>query len=120
MMSISFLGTPHILTYSAHPVQEINESYSGMHDVRTADSYCLRHPNSSALESRPVQSITVRYIPVQTTYSPDGRILIVFSSAKTMYCLRFGKQGEDSKEQWHQTDTPGVRDIIINENHSLE
>ena len=60
-----------------------------------------------------MQSISVRYIPVQTVYSPDGRILIVFSSAKVMYCLRFGKQTEDSKPQWYQAETlEGVRNII--------
>ncbi|KAK7695381.1 hypothetical protein QCA50_000016 [Cerrena zonata] len=60
-----------------------------------------------ARQSRPVQVMAVRYIPVQTAYSPDARILTVFSNAKTMYCLRYGNQGEDLKEQWYQTDIPG-------------
>lgn len=57
--------------------------------------------------------MAVRYIPVQTAYSPDARILTVFSNAKTMYCLRYGNQGEDLKEQWYQTDIPGVRNILV-------
>ena len=80
--------------------------------VRATWDVCS-NSDTQVSESRPVQSISVRYIPVQTVYSPDGRILIVFSSAKVMYCLRFGKQNEDSKPQWYQAETlEGVRNII--------
>jgi hypothetical protein len=108
MMSITSLGTRHILTYFAHQAKRIDGSYSGMHGV------CLalipsQKPIDSRSESRYIQQCPVKISPVQTSYSPDGRSLLFASAGHQLFFMTLGKEGEETKEQWHVSDKDAVR-----------
>ncbi|KAF9266308.1 WD40 repeat-like protein [Marasmius fiardii PR-910] len=53
-----------------------------------------------ARQSRNIQQISLKSTPIYTTYSPDGRTIMISSMGNTVSFLTFGKEGEDSKEQW--------------------
>ncbi|KAG7097347.1 hypothetical protein E1B28_004702 [Marasmius oreades] len=57
-----------------------------------------------ARQSRYIQQIASKSAPNYTTYSPDGRTIMICSTANHTSFLSFGKEVEDSKEQWRPTD----------------
>ncbi|CAL1700477.1 unnamed protein product [Somion occarium] len=71
-----------------------------------------------ARQSRYVQSLTVRFSPVQTTYSPDGRTLLVTSTGRSMYYLTYGKKEGDEKEQWYLSDSQPIPATTAIFNHT--
>ena len=59
-------------------------------------------------ESRHVQQIQLKLAPVQLSYSPDGKTILYTTTNRNLGVLRFGKEGEEAKEQWRVADTNGV------------
>lgn len=57
-------------------------------------------------ESRYVQQLPLKNTSpaVQMNYSPDGRVLLYSTSVKYMHYLTYGKEGDETKEQWHSND----------------
>ncbi|KAJ7119486.1 WD40-repeat-containing domain protein [Mycena epipterygia] len=61
-----------------------------------------------ARQSRYTQQCTAKVSPVQTNYSPDGRSLLYTSVGHQLFFLTFGKQTEDSKEAWYNSEKSPV------------
>lgn len=59
-------------------------------------------------ESRYIQQIALKVSPVQTNYSPDGRALLYTSAGHQLFFMTFGKESEESKEQWSLFEKDGV------------
>ncbi|KAJ8086981.1 hypothetical protein PM082_005806 [Marasmius tenuissimus] len=57
-----------------------------------------------ARQSRYTQQIALRAAPNYSTYSPDGRTIMVCSTTNHTTFLSFGKEPEESKEQWKLMD----------------
>lgn len=113
-MWITFLGIQPIQTCSALQVRKIAESFSGTRDVCFAlylGPWFLKQ--SVYLESRHVQQLALKFAPVYTNYTPDGRSLIASSSNSQMYTFTYGKFGEDIKEQWRLSDKEPVRLVVL-------
>ncbi|KIK67706.1 hypothetical protein GYMLUDRAFT_256545 [Collybiopsis luxurians FD-317 M1] len=77
-----------------------------------------------ARQSKCVQQIPLKFGPIYTNYSPDGRTLVCSSSAHQMYIFAYGKTGEETKEQWRLSDKDpvgsSINNIHQNENSSNE
>ncbi|KAI0638425.1 WD40 repeat-like protein [Trametes polyzona] len=60
-------------------------------------------------QSRPLQQVpaNLKLAPSQLNYSPDGRTIIYTTTTRQMYVLTYGKEGEETKEQWHHSDMGG-------------
>ncbi|TFK43802.1 WD40-repeat-containing domain protein [Crucibulum laeve] len=54
-----------------------------------------------ARQSRYTQQCSLKQSPVQTSYSPDGRALLYASAGHQLFFMTLGKEGEETKEQWH-------------------
>ncbi|KAF9464836.1 WD40-repeat-containing domain protein [Collybia nuda] len=61
-----------------------------------------------ARQSRYIQQCSLKVSPVQTSYSPDGRALLYASAGHQLFFLTLGREGEETKEQWH----PSERDVV--------
>jgi len=61
-----------------------------------------------ARQSRHAQQLALKFAPVYTNYTPDGRSLIASSSNSQMYTFTYGKFGEEIKEQWRLSDKEPV------------
>lgn len=61
-----------------------------------------------ASESRYTQQCTAKVSPVQTNYSPDGRSLLYTSVGHQLFFLTFGKQTDDSKDAWYNSEKSPV------------
>ena len=46
---------------------------------------------------------------MQLNYSPDGKVLLYTTIHKSMYLMRYGKEGDDAKEQWHNNEKDMVK-----------
>ncbi|EIN11000.1 WD40 repeat-like protein [Punctularia strigosozonata HHB-11173 SS5] len=57
-----------------------------------------------ARQSRHTQAISLRFSPLWTDYSPDGRTLLYVSAGHSLYFLEYGSVGDDPKEKWHTSD----------------
>ncbi|KAG6832187.1 hypothetical protein H0H92_004919 [Tricholoma furcatifolium] len=55
-------------------------------------------------ESRYVQQCSTKVAPAQTNYSPDGRSLLYTSPNHIIFFLELGKESEEIKETWRQSD----------------
>ena len=55
-----------------------------------------------------MQSLQLKVQPTQLTYSPDGRTVLFITSATLLNGLTYGKQGDETKEQWHTWDKEPV------------
>ncbi|KDQ64417.1 hypothetical protein JAAARDRAFT_28046 [Jaapia argillacea MUCL 33604] len=62
-----------------------------------------------ARQSRLTQQCAVKVSPVQTSYSPDGRVLLYVSSGHQVFSMTYGKEGDDPKQQWHIHD----KDVVM-------
>ncbi|THV08239.1 WD40 repeat-like protein [Dendrothele bispora CBS 962.96] len=71
-----------------------------------------------ARQSRNIQSISLKASPVFTTYSPDGKSLIFASTMNQLYCMNYGKDKEDGKEQWRMSDQEVVLGSTAIFNHA--
>jgi hypothetical protein len=60
-------------------------------------------------ESRYTQQCSLKVSPVQTSYSPDGRALLYASAGHQLFFMTLGKEGEETKEQWHPSERDAVR-----------
>jgi len=72
------------------------------------DSHKKKPPIDSRSESRYIQQCPVKISPVQTSYSPDGRSLLFASAGHQLFFMTLGKEGEETKEQWHVSDKDAV------------
>ncbi|OBZ70055.1 THO complex subunit 3 [Grifola frondosa] len=59
-------------------------------------------------QSRHVQLCQSKVSPVMTTYSPDGRTILFTSTGRHLHVLTYGKEGEETKEQWHISDRDSI------------
>ncbi|KAI0057557.1 WD40 repeat-like protein [Artomyces pyxidatus] len=57
-----------------------------------------------ARQSRHIQQITLKILPVQTNYSPDGKTLLYVSAGHQLLFMTYGQEGDEPKEQWHTVD----------------
>ena len=73
------------------------------------DSHTKKKPIDSRSESRYIQQCPVKISPVQTSYAPDGRSLLFASAGHQLFFMTLGKEGEETKEQWHVSDKDAVR-----------
>jgi hypothetical protein len=115
-MSIMYHGIRHTQNYSAHQVKRTGESCFGMQDV-CDDIFCLVYrviDPSMTLESRYLQQCSLKVSPVQTSYSPDGRALLYASAGHQLFFMTLGKEGDETKEQWHTSDKDAVRVSTLN------
>ncbi len=64
---------------------------------------------SLVVESRHVQQVNLKVAPSQLNYAPDGKTILYTTTNRLMYVLTYGKEGDDTKDQWHQADIGGVR-----------
>jgi hypothetical protein len=121
MMSIMYHGIRHTRNYSVHPVKRIEESYFGMQDVRTDVLYLVYHVINSSVtpESRYLQQCPLKVSPVQTSYSPDGRALLYASAGHQLFFMTLGKEGDETKEQWHLSEKDAVRVSALSLSHPL-
>lgn len=62
----------------------------------------------NVLESRYVQSLQLKVQPAQLNYSPDGKTVLFTTSLKLLNGLTYGKQGDETKDQWHLWDKESV------------
>lgn len=60
-------------------------------------------------ESRYLQQCSLKVSPVQTSYSPDGRALLYASAGHQLFFMTLGKEGDETKEQWHLSEKDAVR-----------
>ncbi|KAF7792851.1 hypothetical protein EIP86_003952 [Pleurotus ostreatoroseus] len=69
-----------------------------------------------ARQSRPLQTMTLKTPPIQTTYSPDGKSLLYTTTSRQMFSLTYGKENEEVKDSWHLTnrDPLNVSRVIFN------
>ncbi|KAL6309854.1 WD40-repeat-containing domain protein [Sparassis latifolia] len=70
-----------------------------------------------ARQSRYIQQCQLKVSPVQTNYSPDGRTILYTSAGKQMFVLAYGKEGDESKEQWHLSDKDPIMASTATFNH---
>lgn len=66
-----------------------------------------------ARQSRYIQQCPVKISPVQTSYSPDGRSLLFASAGHQLFFMTLGKEGEETKEQWHVSDKDAIGSTAI-------
>ncbi len=59
-------------------------------------------------ESRHVQQIQLKLAPVQLNYSPDGKSILYTTTNKVLGSLTFGREGEETKDQWRVADMSRV------------
>lgn len=64
-------------------------------------------------ESRHVQQLQLKFSPMQLNYSPDGKTILYTTTSRTLGALTYGREGEETKDQWHVTTisdpaSPGV------------
>lgn len=59
-----------------------------------------------ARQSKPTHTINLKYTPVQLVYSPDASTILSVSSLYKLFILTYGKDGEDSPEQWRVRPSP--------------
>lgn len=62
-----------------------------------------------ARQSRYLQQCSLKVSPVQTSYSPDGRALLYASAGHQLFFMTLGKEGDETKEQWHLSEKDAVR-----------
>ena len=55
-----------------------------------------------------MQSLQLKVQPAQLNYSPDGKTVLFTTSLKLLNGLTYGKQGDETKEQWHLWDKESV------------
>lgn len=110
-MSIIFRGIRHTQNYFVHRVKRIGELYFGMRGVRTdmLDLVYRVIDLSITPESRYLQQCSLKVSPVQTSYSPDGRALLYASAGHQLFFMTLGKEGDETKEQWHLSEKDAVR-----------
>ncbi|THH19905.1 hypothetical protein EW146_g1344 [Bondarzewia mesenterica] len=65
-------------------------------------------PSFLFTESRHTQQRTLKVSPVQTNYSPDGKSLLYVSAGHQVFFMTYGKEADDAKEQWTNTDKEGL------------
>ena len=68
----------------------------------TACVLLLRHSDGHSwrtIETRPTQTLSLKFSPARTSYSPDGRVLLVVASNNTIYIYGLRKN-DDGKETW--------------------
>jgi len=70
-----------------------------------------------ARQSRHVQQIQLKVSPVQLNYSPDGRTVLYTSSGKQLFVLRYSKEGDETKEQWHLSERDPVCPSLLTAVH---
>ena len=70
-------------------------------------SVCISYMRRSS-ESRPLQTMTLKTPPLQTTYSPDGKSLLYTTTSRQMFSLTYGKENEEVKDSWHLTNRDPV------------
>ncbi|KAI0774515.1 WD40 repeat-like protein [Fomes fomentarius] len=58
-------------------------------------------------QSRHVQQIQLKLAPVQLNYSPDGKSILYTTTNKVLGSLTFGREGEETKDQWRVADMSG-------------
>ncbi|KAI0832675.1 WD40 repeat-like protein [Trametes gibbosa] len=58
-------------------------------------------------QSRPIQHVPLKFAPAQLNYSPDGKTIMYTTTSRQVGVLTFGKEGEETKEQWHHADMGG-------------
>ncbi|TFK55614.1 WD40 repeat-like protein [Heliocybe sulcata] len=71
-----------------------------------------------ARQSRHIQQLTLKYSPVQTNYSPDGRHMVYATTSHQVYSLELSKQGDNPKALWHTTDQEGMSGSTAMFNHT--
>ncbi|KAF8655344.1 hypothetical protein AX16_003117 [Volvariella volvacea WC 439] len=72
-----------------------------------------------ARQSRHVQQCPLKFSPVQTTYSPDGRWIACVSAGHQVHILSLGKETEDApRETWKLTDKEPVMGSTAMFNHT--
>lgn len=64
---------------------------------------------SLVAESRHVQQLNLKLAPSQLNYAPDGKTILYTTLSRQLGVLTFGKEGDDTKDQWHHADIGGVR-----------
>ncbi|VDB89907.1 unnamed protein product [Peniophora sp. CBMAI 1063] len=52
-----------------------------------------------ARQTRPTQTLSLKFAPARTSYSPDGRVLLVVGTNNTVYIFGLRKN-DDGKEAW--------------------
>ncbi|KXN92347.1 THO complex subunit 3 [Leucoagaricus sp. SymC.cos] len=71
-----------------------------------------------ARQSRFIQQCSLKVTPTYTQYSLDGRSLLFVTAAHQLMFMSYGKEAEDTKEQWaikalpHQKDSVGSKAIF--------
>lgn len=78
-------------------------------ELHVTDALTLTGLIVSILESRYIQQLSLKFSPVTTTYSPDGRTILATSVGKQMYVMNLVKRDDDTKETW----TPSGVDPVI-------
>lgn len=115
MMLITFHGTQHTPSYSAHRVKRTGELYSGMHAVGYfTDCHTPFFTQSTliSLESRFIQQCSLKVTPTYTQYAPDGRSLLFVTAAHQLMFMSYGKESEEAKEQWQIKVLPNQKDSV--------
>ena len=92
-----------------------------MQDVRTDVLYLVYHVINPSVtsESRYLQQCPLKVSPVQTSYSPDGRALLYASAGHQLFFMTLGKEGDETKEQWHLSEKDAVRVSMLSWFHPL-
>lgn len=104
-----FHGTQSIRNYLLPRARKTRDWYSGMRDVSYIWSHWILSLTEPVTESRYVQHITLKFTPVTTTYSPDGRTILITGAGKQVYIGTLAKRGDDVKETWAVRDREQVR-----------
>ncbi|KAL1946454.1 hypothetical protein VTO73DRAFT_14558 [Trametes versicolor] len=58
-------------------------------------------------QSRHVQQLNLKLAPSQLNYAPDGKTILYTTLSRQLGVLTFGKEGDDTKDQWHHADIGG-------------
>jgi len=99
MMSTMFHGTQHTRSFSAARAREIEESYSGIPDVRIIIPFACQQLTVST-ETRYVQQVPLKVSPIYTSYAPSGKHLLYASTGQQIYFLAFGRGPDGTRDEW--------------------
>jgi THO complex subunit 3 len=63
-------------------------------------------------ESRFIQQCVLKLAPSYTQYAPDGRSLLYVTAGQQLMFLSYGKEPEDTKEQWQPKILPNQKESV--------